>query len=125
MRRVLVASGTKEAVTLLSTRYGGHGRGIYQSIEDATVTIRGAGICLRAVVCQGQVIEQVQQTITDRTTLRYGQGLTVRRGRKLIKQVFYEPGSLHAIRRGGLWKRQWDLTLCGTGGLLRASAHSR
>jgi hypothetical protein len=103
---------------LVSSRYGGCGRGIWQNIEDGTITINGAGTCLRARVCQGQVIEQVQRTGTDRTTLRYGQGLTVRRGRKLIKQVFYEPGSLHAIRRGGLWKRQRDLTLCGTKGLL-------
>ena len=103
---------------LVSSRYGGCGRGIYQSVEDGTVTIRGAGTCLRAVVCQGQVIKQIERTGTDCTTMTYGQGLTVRRGRKLLKRVFYEPGSLHAIHRGGLWKRQRDLTLCGSEGLL-------
>ena len=103
---------------LVSSRYGGCGRTIWQSIEDGTVTINGAGTCLRAVVCQGQVIRQITRTATDCTTLTYGQGLTVRRGGKLIKEVFYEPGTLRAMRRGGLWKRQRDLTLCGSAGLL-------
>jgi hypothetical protein len=103
---------------LVSSRYGGFGRTIWQSIEDGTVTIKGAGTCLRAVVCQGRVIRQITRTATDCTTLTYGQGLTVRRGRKLIQQVFYEPGTLRAMRRGCLWKRQRDLTLCGSAGLL-------
>jgi hypothetical protein len=103
---------------LVSSRYGGCGRTIWQSIEDGTVTIKGAGTCLRAVVCQGRVIRQITRTATDCTTLTYGQGLTVRRGGKLIMEVFYEPGTLRAIRRGCLWKRQRDLTLCGSAGLL-------
>jgi hypothetical protein len=103
---------------LVSSRYGGCGRTIWQSIEDGTVTIKGAGTCLRAVVCQGQVIRQITRTATDCTTLTYGQGLTVKRGRKLVTEVFYEPGTLRAMRRGCLWKRQRDLTLCGSAGLL-------
>ena len=104
---------------LVTSRYGGRGRGIWYSILDGTVTIKGAGTCLRAVVCQGRVMEEVRRTGADCTMTRHGQGLTVRRGRKLIQQVFYEPGSLRAIRRGGLWKKQTDLTLCGSQGLLK------
>jgi len=104
---------------LVTSRFGGCGRGIYQTIEDGTVTVRDAGTCLRAIVRQGQVVEEVRRTSTECTTLRYGQGRTVRRDGKIIQQVFYEPGSLHAIRRGGLWKRQTDLTLCGMAGTLR------
>jgi hypothetical protein len=104
---------------LVTSRYGGRGRGIWHSILDGTVTIKDAGACLRAVVRQGQVIEEVRWTSADCTISRHGQGLTVRQGKKLIQQVFYEPGSLRAIRRGGLWKKQTDLKLCGADGILK------
>jgi hypothetical protein len=107
------------------SRYGGCGRGIYRSLEDGTVTIKGAGTCLHAVVRKGLVIKQIERTGANCTTLTYGQGLTVRRGKKLITEEFYEPGSLHAIRRGGLWKRQRDLTLCGSAGLLECYSTRR
>lgn len=110
---------------LVLSRYGGCGRTIWQSIEDGTVTINGTGTCLRAVVCQGHVIRQITRTGTDCTTLTYGQGLTVRRGGKLIKEVFYESGTLRAMRRGGLWKRQRDLTLCGSAGVLECYSTRR
>jgi hypothetical protein len=102
----------------VSSRYGGRGRGIWQSILDGTVTINGAGTCLRAVVRQGQVMEQVQRTGKQRTITRHGKELIVKEGQRIVKQVYYEPGSLRAMRRGGLWKREMNLTLCGTSGLL-------
>jgi len=103
---------------LVTSRYGGCGRSIWQSIEDGTVTVKGAGAYLRAVVRQGRVFEQIHRTGADCTIVRYGQEYTIKRAGKVIKQVLYESGSLHAIRRGGLWKRQTDLKLCGSAGAL-------
>jgi hypothetical protein len=103
---------------LVRSRYGGCGRGIWRSIEDGTVTVKGAGTYLRAIVRQGQVVEQIQRAGADCTIMRYGHEYTVKRAGKIVQQVFYEPGTLHAMRRGGLWKRQTDLKLCGSEGVL-------
>jgi len=103
---------------LVTTRYGGCGRTIWQVIDDGTITVKSLGTSLRAVIRQSQVAEQVWQKDDERTILRYGRDCTVRRAGKIVKRVFYEPGTLQAIRRGGLWKRQTDLKLCSSAGVL-------
>ncbi len=103
---------------LVTSRYGGCGRAIWQSIEDGTVTIEGAAASLRATIRQGQVVEQILRSGDDCTIVRYGQEYIVKRAGKIVKHIFYEPGTLHAMRRGGLWKKQTDLKLCGSEGLL-------
>ena len=47
---------------LVSSRYGGCGRGIYQSLEDGTVTIKSAGTCLRAIVRHAEVAAVAEQS---------------------------------------------------------------
>lgn len=100
------------------SRHAGWGRGLWCGLEHGTVTIRGPGTYLRAVVCQGHVTEQVRRTGTQCTIVKHGQEYTVKQGRRIIEQVFYEPGSQRAIRRGGLWKKATGLKLCGAKGTL-------
>jgi hypothetical protein len=57
---------------LVSSRYGGCGRTIWQSIEDGTVTINGAGTCLRPWSAR-RVIRQLTRTATVAPPLTYGQ----------------------------------------------------
>jgi hypothetical protein len=100
------------------SRYAGWGRGLWESLEEGTLTVKGTGTYLRAVVREGRVVEQLRRTSTQCTFIKHGQEYTVRQGKKIIEQVFYEPGSQRAIRRGGLWRRATNLTLCGAGGIL-------
>nr|NIR12685.1 hypothetical protein [Desulfobacterales bacterium] len=46
------------------------------------------------------------------TTLTYGKGFKVRKRGKIVKDEFFEPGTLRAIKRCGLWRRQPGIPLC-------------
>lgn len=107
---------------LVTSQYGSSGRAIWRHLEEGTVTIESGGTSLRAVIRQNEVVEQCWQEGDEVTRLRYGRDCTVTRAGKVVKQEFYEPGSLQAIRRGGLWKRQTDLQLGGSAGVLECYA---
>lgn len=100
------------------SRHGGWGRGIWRHIEDGTVTIKDSAGSFKVVVHAGQVIEQVHRIGAKCTTVRFGLDLTVTQSGKTVEQVLYEPGTAQAIRRGCLWRRQTDLKLCKTPGVL-------
>jgi hypothetical protein len=106
------------------SRHAGWGRGLWCGIEHGTVIVRGPGTYLQAIVCQGRVVEQVRQAGAQCTIVRYGQEYIVKQGKRVIEQMFYEPGSQHAIRRGGLWRKMTGLKLCGARGTLECYSTS-
>ncbi len=106
------------------SRHGGFGRGIWRSIEEGTVTIKDHGDSFTAVVSGGLITQQVHRTGRECTTIRCGQDLIVTQSGKIVQQVFYEPGTIRAIRKSCLWKRQTNLKLCRTLGVLECHSSS-
>lgn len=102
----------------LMTRYAGWGRSFWIDADKGTVDIRTENRHLRVRVSGGIIVEQkeLNQKKNECTTLTYGKGFKVESGGKIVKEEFFEPGTLQAIKRGDLWKRQPEIPLCtGTG----------
>jgi hypothetical protein len=52
--------------------------------------------------------------------MRYGQERLTKRGRK-VEQEYFTPGTLNAIKKGGLWKRQTKVPFCNSKGTVEFS----
>lgn len=100
----------------LVSRYAGWGRNFWQNVDNGTVNVYARGEHLHVRVENGLVVEYTTRRNDEYTSLRYGQGLTTRKQSKTVKEEYFEPGTLQAIRRGSLWKRETGIKLCGTEG---------
>jgi len=106
------------------SQYGGWGRNLWVSLDDGTITIEDGKRHLRLRVSNGVVVEQTSQTGDEHITLRYGRHRKTHKGNKTIREEYFEPGTLKAIRRGGLWKRETAVSLCGSEGTLECYSTS-
>jgi hypothetical protein len=106
------------------SRYGGWGRNLWACLDDGTITIDSRQRHLRLRVSNGLVVEQTTQTEDEHTTLKYGQHCKTRKGSKTVRQEYFEPGTLRAIRKGGLWKKETCVPLCGSKGTLECYSTS-
>ena len=109
---------------ILTSRCAGWGRNFWSSICDGTVRIRSGDESLYVRVHCGYVVEQTRRKRDECTTLRYGEGLKTRKRDKTTKEEYYEPGTLQAIRKGSLWKRETGVKLCGSKGTLECYSTS-
>jgi hypothetical protein len=100
----------------LFSQYAGRGRNFWVCVNDGTVAVHAKGKHFRARIANGVVLEEATWTRKERITLRYGRDRTVKRGKKTIKEEYFEPGTPCAIRKGSLWKRERGISLCGAKG---------
>jgi hypothetical protein len=107
----------------LVSRYAGCGRGFWISIGDGTVNAHTKGEHWHINIQNGIVVEQTTRQNHECTTVRYGQQRKTKKGSK-IKEEYYEPGTLHAIKKGSLWKRQTGTPLCGSKGTVECFSTS-
>jgi len=114
----------KEAAMYLVSRYGGRGRGIWTSINDGTVAVRDRHNRIDVKVRNGIAVSETTRTRDKCTILRYGQDLTIKKGKRTVHQEFYDPKTLRGMKKGGLWKRQRDFPLCGVKGTLECFSTS-
>lgn len=108
----------------LLSRYAGRGRGLWACVDDGTITIDDRKQHMRLKVSSGLVVEQTTQTKDECTTMRYGRHLKTRKGNKIVKEEYFEPGTLRAIRRRSLWKKETGVPLCGSEGKLECYSTS-
>ncbi len=106
------------------SRDGGYGRNFWKCVGDGTVSVHSRNEFLRATVRNGIIVKLTNQEGDECTTLTYGEGLTTKKANKMIQQVYYEPHTLNAIRRGGLWKRERCVKLCGSEGIVESYSTS-
>jgi len=109
---------------LLLSRYAGWGRGFWLNIDDGTINAHTKGEHLYVRVSNGLVEEQTTQEKDECTTLRYGRDRKTRKGNKTVKEEYFEPGTLQAIRRGTLWKRETGIPFCGKEGTVECYSTS-
>lgn len=108
----------------------GYGRGFWMSFDNDTVEIRSRSERLRVTVKDGIVVEQTRIDNKQRSTLRYGEYHKLVKNGRTVDQEYYCRGTLRAIRRGGLYRRQKDVSLCGSKGTIErystaSGAHSK
>lgn len=109
---------------LLLSRYAGWGRGFWLNIYDGTISARTKDKHLHARVRNGLVEEQTTRTKDECTTLRYGQDCKTKKGGKTVREEYFEPGTLQAIRRGTLWKRETGIPFCRSEGKIECYSTS-
>jgi hypothetical protein len=108
----------------LVSRYGGSGRNLWIHVTDGTINIRSEDEDLHAVIKDGEIYEQTRRMEHGHTTLRYGEFCKTRKPGKALSEEFFQRGTLRAIRRGSLWKRETGLSLCGHKGTLECFSTS-
>jgi len=108
----------------LVSRYAGWGRGLWACVDHGTITINDRKKHVHARVSNGLVVEQTSRTKDECTTVRYGQHLKTRKGDRIVMEEYFEPGTLRAMRRGGLWKREAGVPLCSSEGTLECYSTS-
>jgi len=108
----------------LISRYAGHGRNLWLHLNDGTVTVRKKGENVVLKVRGGCVLAKTTRTKDERTILKYGHGLRTSRRNRVIMEEYFEPGSLRAMRKGGLWKKQTAVSLCGSKGTVECYSTS-
>jgi len=108
----------------IMSRNAGYGRNLWESVNDGRVHTYAGNRHITVTVQNGIAIERVIRTKDECTTLRYGQGLTAKKANKTVKEEYYEPGTLQAIRRGGLWKRETGIELGGSDGTVECYSTS-
>jgi hypothetical protein len=106
------------------SRYGGWGRNLWACLDNGTITIDDKKRHVRLKVSGGLVVEKTTQTEDEHTTMRYGRHRKTRKGNKIVQEEYFEPGTLKAIRRGGLWKKETSVPLCGSEGTLECYSTS-
>jgi hypothetical protein len=106
------------------SRYAGWGRNLWACVDDGTITIDDRKKHMHLRVVSGVVVEQTSRTKDECTTLRYGHQRKTRKGNKIVKEEYFEPGTLRSIRRGGLWKKETGVPLCGSEGTLECYSTS-
>jgi hypothetical protein len=108
----------------LTSGYAGYGRNFWVSIHNGRITARDKDEDLYVRVKNGLIVEQIIRRKDECTTLRYGQGCRTKKGGKTVKEEHFEPGTLQAIKRGSLWKRQTGISLCGAKGVVECFSTS-
>lgn len=108
----------------IMSRDAGWGRNFWKYVDDGTVNVHAREGYLCATIRSGVLVRLTTRTKDECTTLTYGEGLTTKKANKTIKQVYYESGTLQAIRRGGLWKNETGVRLCGSAGAVECYATS-
>jgi len=108
----------------LVSRYAGWGRSFWFNMDSGIVDAHTKDEHLHIKVQNSLIVEQTTQRKDECTTLRYGQHRTTRKGNKTVKQEYFQAGTLQAIRRGGLWKRQTGISLCGNEGTVECYSTS-
>lgn len=94
------------------------------NINDGTVDARTRGEHLHVRVQDGFIVEQTNRGKDECTTLRYGQERKTRKGNKVVKEEYFQPETLQAIRKGCLWKRQTGISLGGSKGTVECYSTS-
>jgi len=110
----------------LISRYAGWGRSFWISEDNGTINIRTENRHLQVKLRGGIIVEQkeLNRKTNECTTLTYGKGFKVRKKDKIVKEEFFEPGTLRAIRRSSLWKRQPGVPLCASTGTVECYSTS-
>jgi len=106
------------------SRGAGWGRNFWKYVDNGTVNVHDKDEYLCATIRSGVVTRLITRSKDECTTLTYGEGLTTKKANKTIKEVYYEPGTLQAIRRGSLWKKETGVQLCGSDGTVECYATS-
>jgi hypothetical protein len=108
----------------LVSRHAGWGRSFWINVDDGTVDTHTRGEHWHIKVQNGFIVEKTSREKDECTTLRYGQERKTKKGNKTIEEEYFQPGTLQAIRKGGLWKRQTRIPLCGSKGTLECFSTS-
>jgi len=108
----------------LVSRYAGWGRSFWIDVNDGTVDVHTGDKHIHITVQNGFVVEVTRRTKDECTTLRYGQERKTKKGNKVVKEEYYQPETLQAIRKGGLWKRQTAIPLGGSKGMVECFSTS-
>lgn len=104
---------------------GGYSRNFGTFVSNGVVTIDADREHLRVRVRDGIVVERINTSKNERTTLRFGQGFKLEiPGKKRISEEYYRKDSIRAIRRGCLWKKEKGLQFCGSEGTLECYSTS-
>lgn len=108
----------------LISHHAGYGRNFCINTDDGTVSIHTKDEDLHVKVRAGIVVEQTRRSEDGCTTLRYGQGCKTTKADKKVREEYFQPGTLQAIRKGGLWKRETGIPLCGSEGTVECFSTS-
>lgn len=106
------------------SRHAGYRRGFWEHVDNGMIQITTRRNKIRLKICNGIIVRQTCHEKEQTQTLEYGQSYVIRRNKRAVQEEFYEPDSIHAIRRGSLWKRQTDLQFCGMKGILECYSTS-
>jgi hypothetical protein len=94
-------------------------------VNDGRLSIHSGRERTNVKVSNGFVVERTSRSRGERTALKYGHSLKIESSRrKSILEEYYEPESLQAIKRGGLWKRETRMKLCGSTGTVECYSTS-
>jgi len=107
----------------VASRHAGWGRNFWINVDDGTVDAHTKGGQWHIRVQNGIVVEKTTREKNEYTTLKYGQQCKTRKGNN-IEEEYFQPGTLHAIKKGGLWKRQTGIPLCGSKGTVECFSTS-
>ena len=106
-------------------RYAGWGRSLWFNMDSGSSGRPYGGEHLHIKIQNGIIVEQTTQRKDECTTLKYGQQCKTKKGNKTVKQEYFQPGTLQAIRRGGLCeKRETGIMLCGSKGTVECYSTS-
>lgn len=108
----------------LTSRYAGWGRNLWMNLDNGTVHIHKANEYIHLTVHNGLVTQQVRQTKDQRSILKYGHSARTEKADKTTIEEFFEPGTLRAMKRASLWKRQTRVPLCGSTGTVECYSTS-
>ncbi|MCJ7655963.1 MAG: hypothetical protein MUO97_11845, partial [Dehalococcoidia bacterium] len=108
----------------LGSHYAGWGRSFWINVDDGTIDVHTKGEHLHVRVQGRLVVERTTRKKDECTTLRYGQERKTRKGNNIVEEEYFQPGTLQAIRRGGLWKRKTCVPFCGSKGTVECYSTS-
>jgi hypothetical protein len=106
------------------SRDAGWGRNFWKWVDNGTVNVHSGGEFLCATVRNGILTKIVNHNKDEYITLTYGEGLTKKGPGRISEQVYYEPGTLQAIKRSSCWKRKKGVQLCGSKGTVECYSTS-
>ncbi len=96
---------------------GGRCRNFWTHVLNGIVSVDADGEHLHVIVRDGTVLKRIESSKDEKTTLKFGHGLmTENPSKKRMSKEYYEKGTLRAIRRGCLWKREKGVPFCGSEG---------
>lgn len=107
----------------ISSHNAGWSRNFFISCDNGTIDAHTNREHWHIKVQNGLVVEQTNRSKDGCTTIRYGQYRKTKKGRK-IEEEYFAPDTLHAIKKGGLWKRQTRVPLCNSKGTVECFSTS-